>query len=345
MKINLVSFSVIIPVYNVEPYLKRCIDTVLQGLSEYDEIILSLGDSCDASTDIAMSYTRTHKNIHVVRQTGKGLSNARNCAVKQAKGTYVIYVDGDDCVKVKSFRNVLEQIRHSKRVYDVYMLDYYRFDIRSGRYENQFIIPKNATMSGVEFFNKILRGYGCFWNVWRYIYKRDFIEKNNIIFLENYLAEDIDYITKVLLAQPNIAFIHAPYYVYYAGRENSLMGRPSIKNLQDTTMVLHHSIQMITESEMPFSEIVCTHYEFEYFLNLALLYEIPKDDRTRGCAILSNAKVVLGMGRAPIIKIASAILNIFGLRITAYMLHVIKILKTKKKRATAAILCLKTNMQ
>lgn len=344
MKMDFISFSVIIPVYNIEPYLKKCIDTVLQGLDECDEIILSLGDSCDASTDIAMNYMRANKNIHVVRQTGKGLSNARNCAVQQAKGTYVIYVDGDDCVKVESFRNVLEQIRHSKKDYDVYMLDYYRFDFRSGKYENQFIIPEKITMTGVESLNRILKGRGCFWNVWRYIYKRDFIEKNNIVFLENHLAEDIDYTTKVLLAQPRIAFIHDPYYVYYVGRKSSLMGCPSIKNLQDTTMVLLHSIQMVSKSNMPFSEIVCTHYQFEYFLNLALLYEIPKDDRARGYLVLSNTKDILTIRQDPIIKLAMVIINVFGLRLTAFMLHIIKILRTKKKRVTAAIAGLKTDI-
>ena len=199
MNSDLVTFSVIIPVYNIEKYLRRCVDSILQGLGEDDEIILSLGDSQDLSTKIASDYAQDYKNIHLVKQDGLGLSNARNCALREAKGTYIIYVDGDDYVKTDCFRDMLERIRHNNGVYDVYMLDYYRFDYRSGRYENQFIIPEGTMLYGEESLNVILSGRGCFWNVWRFIYKRAFLEKNNLSFLENSLAEDIDYTTRIFI--------------------------------------------------------------------------------------------------------------------------------------------------
>ena len=244
-------------------------------------------------------------------------------------------MDGDDCVSSEDFRKVLEQIRHCDHVFDVYMFDYYRFDCRSCRYENHFIIPEKTILRGEDSLNQILDGHGCFWNVWRFIYNRTFLEINNLFFLENYLAEDIDYTTKVLLARPDIVFIHDPYYIYYVGREKSLMENPTIKNLEDTIFVLQRSIILIAENSRSFSELVCTHYQFEYFLNLALLYEIPKEVRPRGRKVFADIKSILSIGSDPVIKTAEIVYRILGLNLTAYVLHFFKILKRKKQTITA----------
>lgn len=91
-----ISFSVVIPVFNVEPYLGQCLDSMLPALRAEDEIILALRSSEDGSITIAEHYAQENGNIRLLRQDGIGLSNARNCAVREAYGTYLIYVDSDD---------------------------------------------------------------------------------------------------------------------------------------------------------------------------------------------------------------------------------------------------------
>ena len=103
-----VTFSVIVPVFNVESYLSACLESILPALTAADEIILSLGHSADDSTAIAERCTRQHANIHLLWQDGKGLSNARNCAVREARGTYVLYIDSDDLVDTALFAHALQ---------------------------------------------------------------------------------------------------------------------------------------------------------------------------------------------------------------------------------------------
>ena len=106
-----ISFSVVIPVFNVEPYLGQCLDSMLPALRAEDEIILALRSSEDGSITIAEHYAQENGNIRLLRQDGIGLSNARNCAVREAYGTYLIYVDSDDQVDTAQFTHALQRIR------------------------------------------------------------------------------------------------------------------------------------------------------------------------------------------------------------------------------------------
>lgn len=248
-----ISFSVVIPVFNVEPYLGQCLDSMLPALRAEDEIILALRSSEDGSITIAEHYAQENGNIRLLRQDGIGLSNARNCAVREAYGTYLIYVDSDDRVDTAQFTHALQRIREDTSHRDVYFFDFYHDNHRTGKLEPWFQIGEGGNFQGVENIGKILRQHRCFWNVWRYICRRGFLMQNGITFLENRMSEDVDYTTSVLLARPDTAFYHDPYYLYAVGRGTSLMDRPTLRRLEDTVFVLERSIRRLREAALPYA--------------------------------------------------------------------------------------------
>ncbi|MDY5641403.1 MAG: glycosyltransferase family 2 protein, partial [Candidatus Faecousia sp.] len=90
--------SVVIPVYKVEPYLRRCVDSVLaQTLSDL-EIILVDDGSPDHCPEICDEYALTHQNIQVIHKTNGGLASARNAGMRIAQGEYILFVDSDDWI-------------------------------------------------------------------------------------------------------------------------------------------------------------------------------------------------------------------------------------------------------
>ena len=102
-------FSVIVPVYNVEPYLKRCLDSILcQTFSDFELILVDDG-STDRSGEICDAYAEQNERIRVIHQENKGLSAARNTGLDHAQGTFVYFVDSDDYLR----ENLLERVFES----------------------------------------------------------------------------------------------------------------------------------------------------------------------------------------------------------------------------------------
>lgn len=320
-------FSVIIPVFNVEDYLQKCVDTVLPAIKDKDEIILSLGDSSDGSTELSYRLAKQRDNIRIVHQSGKGLSNARNCAIQQAQGEYILCVDSDDYVNTQLLCGLLEDIRAGHIDEDVIAHDFYRFERKTNSLIPVFQIGDIPQRIGMEFLPHMLRRRQCFWNVWRYIYRKQFLLDNGIVYPENVLSEDVEYTTNVLLAEPTIRFVHCPFYVYTVGRGDSLMDSPTLKRLNDTVSVLTDAISRLNASHFYHAPMVAAQFQFEYLLNLALTVEIDRKERSAALELYRNWKWVLSSSADPVVRWSASVMRIVGIRIAAHGLHCMKLVR------------------
>ena len=118
--------SVIVPVYNVAPYLAICLNSLLPALAPGDELLLVQGASTDKSKEISLHYKAEHTQVMVLEQNGTGLSNARNCGLQAATGDYVLFIDSDDFVETGTLSQLLSSIRKNGTSVDVWMTDYYK---------------------------------------------------------------------------------------------------------------------------------------------------------------------------------------------------------------------------
>lgn len=323
--------SIIVPVYNVEKYLKHCLNSLIQSVDDESEIILVLGASTDKSNEICKNYAKMHSNIILLYQDGTGLSNARNCGLKIAKGTYISFIDSDDYVSIREYRSLIEFLKNpSTENFDVLLMDFVEVFHNGAMLKPidtliDYTSPKIVTDDEISIF---LSKRNCFWNVWRYIYRRNFLLQNNIWFLENQTAEDVDFTNKVFINQKSILFWHNPYYFYRKNRENSLMDIVTEKRIKDITSILEKSIDDVSVSKCVYRNCLIHQYQIEYFLNIALLAEIKsKDCKT----YYRNWRNILVDCRGFGLKIGVICINIFGLNITANILYSLKKIRRFKR--------------
>ena len=197
--------SIIVPVYQVEKYLKTCIKSMLDCNGFSYEIILVVKPSCDKSEYIANEIQREYSDrVRVVSQDGDGLSNARNVGLRYAIGDYVAFFDSDDYIDATAFSNLMKSLK-SRMPVDAVISDYYivgnsdnisQVDTIEGEeliYDNRYL----------EVFLKKRRNY---WNVWQYVLRRTFILENKLFFLEGVYSEDIEFATGVILTAKKFAF-------------------------------------------------------------------------------------------------------------------------------------------
>ena len=334
-----ITFSVIIPAYNVEPYLARCLDSVLPALGEDDEVILSLEGSADRSNEIAEQYEQRFANVRIVRHhEAKGPAAARNCAVQKAVGAYIVYIDGDDRVDTECFRHVLWDIREENskagitadddktehQVRDLYIYDFYCDNQLTGRLEPFFQIGEGNAYDGIDQIHRILKARGSFWNIWRCIYSRDFLRRNDIVFSDYSMGEDIDYMTSVLLAYPRASFRHDPYYIYRRYRSGSLMSRQTLHRLEDVVNVLRRSIRRMKDAKLSYADCVASQFQYEYILNMALIPELAPEDRAKGKAIFADAHEVLKESSNRVVRLVRTSIDIAGVGAVSYAMHMIK---------------------
>ncbi len=327
--------SIIVAVYNIETYLKTCLDSLIQSNGEDLELILVIGDSDDDSNVICEEYEEKYDNITVLKQEGKGLSDARNCGMNIANGEFVMFVDGDDYILSDKFIDTLNKLRLFKEEsIDVLVSDYYMVN------ENDKLISEicqieesKEPINDYNYIESFMKQYKCFWNVWRYIYKKEFLDKNEIIFKENYLSEDIDYTTKVFMNTKNIIYYHNPYYCYRVGRKNSLMDIVNIKRVNDTIRIIENSVEDILKSDLfLYKELMIKKFLFEYILNIATIYEVPEKDRYKAKEIFKDTRYMLNANFYAFAKVLYILTGIIGMMPIAYILLCVKKIKRTLKR-------------
>lgn len=290
------------------------------------EIILVLGKSTDKSNLIAMEYDEKYPTVQIIQQDGIGLSNARNCAMKIAQGDYIIFLDSDDYVVSENLDYILTQLYNGTFSADVIVTDYYQLICATGQMVEYFQIGKDTPVGydKMELLPKIFRkGESC-WTVWRYIYRRSFLKETQISFLENKLAEDVDFTIRVLLANPSMIFCHCPYYVYRLGRENSLSEGLTLKRFSDSIMVIQNCIEYTKETDFPYASLLITRLQQEYVGYMNSLLELDKKDRKTAIYLCKDWEKVLKDSQSNIVKIMFASLSILGIPATAYLMYFAK---------------------
>ena len=210
--------SIIIPVYNVEKYIRTCIESIFcQDLSEdYFEVIIINDGSTDNSIEVISDIIQKHHNIAVVNQENKGISVARNNGIQMAKGEYILMPDSDDLFVNHSLKRLLNVIIERKP--DLLVTSFKQMnnneieDFKKKQLQQpQFIIEEKT---GRELFYEELPNL-CF--VWRVFYKRRFILENNLSFVPGIYVQDKPFIHECYLKANKCIKTSQIMYIYRRG--------------------------------------------------------------------------------------------------------------------------------
>ena len=194
-KENDVPLSIIIPVYQVERYIRPCIESVFrQGLKDKDfELIIVNDGTKDQSMEMITDIIDQHSNITVINQTNQGLSGARNNGIVRARGEYILMPDSDDMLVTNSLPFLLEKALSSKA--DIVVADFLRVDDKEmDQYPFDSIVQKDGTSiekTGEELFLQDLNPHECY--VWRTLFRRDFLLRHHLTFFPGIRCQDVPF--------------------------------------------------------------------------------------------------------------------------------------------------------
>ena len=229
----MIKISIIIPVYGVEKYISRCLNSVINQTLKDIEIIIVNDGTKDNSVKICEEFMDKDKRISLYNKKNEGLGLTRNYGLLKAKGEYIAFLDSDDYIDDDFY----EKLYNSAKKYNAdASFTNYKIVNRDNKIwiDNRSNIPfKEECMDSkwvlfnmlkvpTKFSKKRFLGM----SVWRSIYKKEIIEKNNIKFVSEreYISEDIFFNMDFLFNSNKISFIDNTYY-YYCENDNSLTRR------------------------------------------------------------------------------------------------------------------------
>ncbi|MGG3987022.1 glycosyltransferase [Bacillus smithii] len=221
--------SVIIPVYNAEKFLSKCLDSVKNQTYQDLEIILVNDGSTDKSGLICDEYSRKDQRFIVIHKKNGGVSSARNAALKIAKGDYIGFVDPDDWVEPNMFEKLYQLIIDYKA--DISMCGYVKEKL-DGTILNNIVKPDIIKMDRKEALNKILNSNSFKGFLWNKLFSANLIKNNQITFDESiHFCEDLLYCCQCIVKSKNIVYDTTPYYHYVIHDSNASKSNYSSKKL------------------------------------------------------------------------------------------------------------------
>ena len=200
--------SVIIPVYNVEPYLEQCLDSVVNQTYKNLEIICINDGSTDNSLKILEKFQQKDNRIKIINQENKGVSAARNAGLDIATGEYITFVDSDDYLELNAYERTMNVLLNNKHV------DVAEFRIRAFAENND---PINLTRleKYTQYFDDIFNSKVHNVSTCNKIFKLEIIKERNIRFIEGLkYSEDHFFSHAFTVCSNNHAFINATLYNY-----------------------------------------------------------------------------------------------------------------------------------
>lgn len=206
--------SIIVPVYNVAPFLETCLQSlVAQDLSDLEIILVNDGSTDDCPAILARFAQAYPQALRVVRQDNAGLSAARNTGLELARGKYVAFVDSDDWIDPTYYRRLLE-LAIAENLEMAHGNAMFHFE---GRRDDHPIYRDNlpsTVMTGCEVLRRRLAGRNFLHMVWMHLYRRDFIEALQLRFIPGLIHEDVLWTTKAFIHAKRVAYDPLPGYFY-----------------------------------------------------------------------------------------------------------------------------------
>lgn len=220
--------SIIIPIYNAERYLERCIESVISQSYKNIEIILVNDGSVDSSNEICEYYKYKDRRIILLNQKNQGVSVARNNALAICSGEFITFVDADDYVDKNAIMHYLNV--QAKKDADLVICNFNRVSenskIKNDKYEGELILNKKDALKML-FSDKYFQGF-----VWNKFFKKEILNSYNIKFNEKIiLGEDLLFVSKYIIHSRIVIYNKESIYNYFLNQQSAVRGKFNKKYL------------------------------------------------------------------------------------------------------------------
>jgi glycosyltransferase involved in cell wall biosynthesis len=222
------SFSIVVAIYNIDIYLENCIMSLINQCSNKTEILLVDDGSTDKSREICQLYVQKYSNIKYYLKENGGLSDARNFGLLKATKKYVFFVDGDDYLPQNVLRMIDQKINDE---YDIISANY-RI-VTPNKTSDMILNTSSVEFTGQEYLIDKLKINKYVSMVWRNIYNRAFLIKNQLFFEKNLLHEDEEWTPRVFLLASTVFSINDIIYNYQI-RSNSISNYNNFESVKNS---------------------------------------------------------------------------------------------------------------
>ncbi|CEQ23954.1 capsular polysaccharide biosynthsis protein [[Clostridium] sordellii] len=324
----MVKISIIVPVYNVEEYVGKCIESVLNQEYRRLELVIVDDGSKDKSGEICDSYKEKDNRVKVVHTINRGLSAARNEGIRHATGDYIMFLDGDDFIAkdcIDEIANLIETKGEADIItgrlveyYDEsrsnsygFELDESSFEDKSGAYVLDYLF-KNAPYSP--------------WSACVTIYNKNYIVENEFYFTEGVTSEDLDLLPRIYMKANKVIPYNRAFYYYRQLRPNSIINTVNSKRFYDIVHILKRYISLFEKTgyNNEFKEVFLSQLANVYASYVAILGYIPKNERQDVVKNMKEIKWILKYTNSAKWNCVSWSIKLFGFGITYSMYKALK---------------------
>ena len=297
--------SIIIPVYNVEKYLNKCVDSLIAQNLVDTEILLIDDGSPDGCGKICDEYAEKYDFIKSYHKKNGGLSDARNYGIKQAQGDYIIFIDSDDYVN-EQFKKIYSYLNDN---FDAILFGWDVETLKSNytiNNQEQKILSKYEIYKGLEICSK--KNSACIKAI-----NRNFLLKNNLFF-ENGFAEDFGWTGRLFCHLNTYRITNLSYYHYIAERQGSIMNVYKKQRFYD---IINHARSIKGEMDkmnvdIKLRDLLDKYIGFNVVRTFRNVSKLNKQDRKEVLALLRQNQDLVKKQGTLITKMFVLFSNIFG---------------------------------
>lgn len=263
--------SIIVPVYNVEKYLEKCLNSIVNQTYKNIEIICIDDGSPDNSINILNKFAEEDKRLKIIRQKNQGLSAARNTGIINSIGKYIIFIDSDDWIEDNMIEFMLNEIQKDDK--DISICGQYNHYF----YKNNESIKKitldkfqiNIFQNYNDYFIENYKLHFPFGSSWNKLFKKELIIKNNLFFEKGRFHEDLLFVFRYLNLVQKIGVVKTPLYHYIVTRGNSITNKINKNEINDVLFTVYELKKILNEKLL--CSVEYNEYIFQWIIRATIL--------------------------------------------------------------------------
>lgn len=318
-------FSIVIPAYNTEKELPRCVKSILcQSFEDYELIIVDDG-SVDKTGVLIDEYSASDPHVVGIHQVNMGCSEARNTGIRNAKGKYLLFVDSDDRWGDEQALNKLNQLIKEKNHPDLIC-----FGVKILNEDGKLVktrlpkLPEDKQLTDkYEIFRYLVSRNEYFSTSYVKAIKREFFEEKRLHFQKGLLSEDIEWSARLMMFCSSVAVLPEAFYERIRRNEGAITSSIGRKNIDDILGQIEKAVIDVGKysENYDFYQIYMEYWAYQYAMLLGLVYRLKnEDDYNSYIGRLIKLKYLLKYDHVKKVKAVRLACSVFGIRNTIALL-------------------------